>query len=129
MGRSITGPGVSQNVRIGFSLGKNSEIEVHSHSPERHIHHKSGSIGSGHAADDHHFFDAIADSLADTREVLIAGPGNAKTAFASYLADRHVELSSRVLGVLTLDHPSDAELLAQARESFKAIDQFGLGDQ
>lgn len=113
---------------ISFSAGAGSELQVHSHSADRHLHHKSGSVGSGHAADDHHFFDEIAGSLVGIHEVLIAGPGNAKTAFTSYIADRHVDLAERVVGVETLDHPTDAELLAHARRSFTAIDSLGVGD-
>jgi hypothetical protein len=28
---------------VSFSLGSSNEIEVHSHSPERHIHHRAPS--------------------------------------------------------------------------------------
>ena len=112
---------------IRFSMGASSEIVVHGHSPERRIHRKAGSIGSGHAADDHHFFDEIAEALSGIQEVLISGPGNAKTAFETYVGDRHVELAGRVVGVETLDHPTDGELLAHARKSFTAIDQLGGG--
>jgi stalled ribosome rescue protein Dom34 len=111
---------------IAFSLGARSEIEVHSQTAERRIHRKAGSIDSGHAPDDHHFFDEIAESLAGIHEVLIAGPGNAKTAFATYIDERHADLAHRVVGVETLDHPSDTELLAHARKWFAAIDQLGL---
>jgi stalled ribosome rescue protein Dom34 len=113
---------------VSFSLGSSNEIEVHSHSPERHIHHKAGSYGSGHAADDHHFFDEIAEALVGIHEVLIAGPGNAKTAFQTYLKDRHVELAKRVVGIEALDHPTEPELLAHARKYFTAIDQLGLAE-
>jgi stalled ribosome rescue protein Dom34 len=109
-----------------FSLGSSHLIEVHSHSSERRIHRKAREIGSGKAADDHHFFDEIAASLVDIREVLIAGPGNAKTAFETYITSRHVDLANRIVGIETLDHPTDGELLAHARQSFKAIDQLGL---
>ena len=111
---------------ICFSLGRSCEVEVHSQSPERRVHRKAGSIASGHAADDHQFFDEIAQSLGDVREVLISGPGNAKTAFKAYLEDRHVEVSRHVVGLETLDHPTEAELLAHARKSFAPIDQLGL---
>lgn len=112
---------------ISFSLGASSELAVHAHNADQHIHHKAGTIGSGHAAaDDHHFFDEIAESLVGIHDVLIAGPGNAKTAFETYIRERHVDLASRVAGVETLDHPTDAELLAHARKSFTAIDQLGL---
>jgi stalled ribosome rescue protein Dom34 len=109
-----------------FSQGPSSSLDVHSSSPDRHIHHKSGSVDSGHAPDDHRFFDEIADDLAGTHEVVIAGPGNAKTAFVSYIAEHHVGLAGRVVGVETLDHPTAAELLAHARKTFTAIDQLGV---
>lgn len=110
---------------ISFSLGASSEIVVHAQNPEQQIHRKAGSIGSGRAPDDHRFFDEIAASLVGIHEVLIAGPGNAKSAFKTYIGDRHVELASRVVGIETLDHPTDAELLAHAQKSFTAIDQLG----
>jgi len=108
---------------VGFSIGTSEVIDVHSHSPERRIHHKAGSIGSGHVADDHQFFDEIVEKLAGTHKVLIAGPGNAKTAFETYVQERHVDLAQRVVGIETLDHPTDGELLAHARAYFKASDQ------
>jgi stalled ribosome rescue protein Dom34 len=112
-----------------FSFGSSRVIEVHSHNPERRMHRKGGEIGSGKALDDHHFFDEIAESLEDIHEVLIAGPSNAKTAFETYVRDRHVDLAKRIVGVETLDHPTDGELLAHARKSFKAIDQLGLDNE
>jgi len=110
---------------ISFSLGASSETELHAQSDERRIHRKAGSIGSGHEPDDHHFFDAIAKSLVGIHEVLLSGPGNAKTAFETYINKRHADLASRVVGTETLDHPTAAELLAHARKSFTAIDQLG----
>ena len=112
---------------ITFSSGPSREINVHSDRSERQVHHKAGSVGSGHAPDDHHFFDEIVAAVAGVREVLIAGPGNAKTSFRTYLVDHDAELARRIVGVEPMDHPTDAELLAAARRSFLAIDQLGLG--
>ncbi len=106
-----------------FSLGTSRVIEVHSQSPERRIHARDA--GSGKAADDHDFFDEVAEALTGVREVLIAGPGNAKTAFETYITARHAELAKRIVGIETLDHPTDGQLLAHARKTFEAIDQRG----
>ena len=111
-----------------FSFGKSRVFEVHSRSPERRIHRKAREIGSGKAADDHDFFDEIVNALTDIHEVVIAGPGNAKTAFETYINARHVDLAKRIVGTETLDHPTDGELLAHARKSFHAIDQLGGED-
>jgi stalled ribosome rescue protein Dom34 len=112
---------------IGFSLGKSEVIEVHSQSPHRQIHRKSGIPGSGHAADDLDFFDEVAEAVHDVRELLITGPGTAKVAFEKYIRDRHPDVAQRIVGVETLDHPSDGELLAYARKYFKRFDQLGYG--
>ena len=112
---------------VGFSVGKSQAVEIHSQSPERRLHRKSGVPGSGHAADDHRFFDEIGEALTDGREVLITGPGTAKTAFERYVQERHPGVARRVVGVETLDHPSEGELLAYARKYFKRVDQLGIG--
>jgi len=110
---------------IGFSTGDGETVEIHSESSQRQLHRKSGKPGSGHAANDVTFFDDVAATLADGREILIAGPGTAKTAFSHHLEERHPELARRVVGVETMDHPSDGELLSFARRYFKRIDQLG----
>ena len=102
---------------IGFSLGKSEVTEIHSQSPHRQIHRKSGIPGSGHAADDLDFFAEVVEGVRDMREVLIAGPGTVQ--------GRHPDLAQRIVGVETLDHPSDGELLAYARKYFKRVDQLG----
>ena len=110
---------------IGFSLGRSDVIEIHSQSPHRQIHRKSGIPGSGHAADDLDFFAEVVAALRHMREVLITGPGTAKVAFEKYVRDRHPEVAQRIVGVETLDHPSDGELVAYARKYFKRVDQLG----
>lgn len=106
-----------------FSLGKSSVIEIHSDLGGRRIHRKSRQIGSGKAADDHHYFDEIASALHDIRLVLLVGPGNAKTALLTFLESRHPEAALKVVGVETMDHPTDGQLLAHARSYFAAADQ------
>lgn len=111
---------------IGFSLDIAETVEVHSQREDSKLHRKSGKPGTGKATDDHRFFEEIAVALNGVREVLVTGPGTAKTAFQSFLADRHPDVARRVTGVETLDHPSDRELLDHARRYFKRIDQLGL---
>ena len=110
---------------IGFSLDKSEVIEIHGQSPHLRIHRKSGIPGSGHAADDLDLFADVVGALGDMREVLITGPGTAKVAFEKYVRDRHPDVAQRIVGVETLDHPSDGELLAYARKYFKRVDQLG----
>jgi stalled ribosome rescue protein Dom34 len=88
-----------------------------------HVHHKAGSIGAGHAADDPKFFAAIADALKDAQEILVMGPGNAKGGFVKHLEAHAAALATRVVAVETADHPTDGEIVGRARRHFKVIDR------
>jgi stalled ribosome rescue protein Dom34 len=91
--------------------------------PHRHLHHKRGSIGSGHAPEDPAFFGKIAEALAGAQEILVVGPANAKTAFVKYLDGHAHDLRAKVVAVESVDHPSDGQLLDYARKHFRAIDR------
>lgn len=113
---------------VEFSDGAGETIPIQSESTNRQLHRKSGRPGSGHAPDDLAFFGDVAAAVADVREVLITGPGTAKVAFKRYVDEHHHGLAQRVVGVETLDHPSDGELLAYGRRYFRRVDQLGTFD-
>jgi stalled ribosome rescue protein Dom34 len=103
-----------------------TEVErlvLHPDHPTRHIHHKANTIGSGHAAEDHHFLQAVAQSIADAHAVLITGPANEKTELVKHIQQHDPQLAKIVVGVETVDHPTDGELVAHARKYFKAEDR------
>ncbi len=112
---------------IDFSVDDKHVVTVQQEGGQRKVHLKSTVIGSGKAKQDHHYFDEIVESLGNVREILITGPGSAKTEFSKDLAKRHADVAKRVVGIESLDHPSDGELLAYAKKSFKRIDAM-LGD-
>jgi stalled ribosome rescue protein Dom34 len=91
--------------------------------PTIHIHHKANSIGSGHAAADHDFLNAVTEAIADAREVLVTGPANAKTELLKYIHLRAPKVMLQIVGVESVDHPSDGQLIAFARKYFKAKDR------
>jgi stalled ribosome rescue protein Dom34 len=112
---------------VDFNFDDKHVVNVHHRGSHRQVHHKAGAQGSGHAPEDQHYFDAIVTALGDAREVLITGPGTAKAAFRQHLDHRHPTLARRVVGVETLDHPTEGQLLDFARRHFKRIDAM-LGD-
>jgi hypothetical protein len=98
-------------------------LVLHPDNPTRHIHHKANSIGSGHAAEDKNFLHAVAESIADAGAVLITGPANAKTELVKHIDQHDPQLTKKIVGVETVDHPSDAQLVAHARHYFKIEDE------
>src|SRR6195952_4777759 len=91
--------------------------------PTRHIHHKANSIGSGHASTSPDYLRAVAESVADAGAVLITGPANAKTELVEYIRLYAAKLTKAIAGVETVDHPSDAQLVAYARKYLMATDR------
>jgi len=87
------------------------------------IHHKAGSIGSGHAHDSKTYLTAVTDALQLSNEILIVGHGTAKNELASFIRDHVATLAPRILGVETVDQPTKGEIVAFARKFFEAKDR------
>lgn len=71
-----------------------------------------------HALSDH-FFRSIAEGLHDASEILVLGPGSAKLDFVRFVHQHDHDLSRRILGIETLDHPTDGQLAAFVRQTFR----------
>jgi hypothetical protein len=103
-----------------------SDVEmkrVKAHQPFRKVHHKAGAIGAGKAVADVSFFDHIADGLRGVREWLLAGPGHSKMDFLRHIEAHMPYLKEKLVAVQPMDHPTDGELMEQARCFFKAFDK------
>jgi stalled ribosome rescue protein Dom34 len=71
------------------------------------------------------FFSDLCVQLKSAKEILISGPGLAKEQFRHFLESEHGQnISKQVVGVETVDHPTDAQILALARKFFKARDVY-----
>jgi stalled ribosome rescue protein Dom34 len=105
-----------------FNPSDADRLVLHPDNPHVHIHHKANSIGSGHAAEDQNFLDAVAKAIADAGAVLITGPANAKNDLVKHISAHEPQLMKIITGIETVDHPSDGELVAHARKYFKVED-------
>lgn len=93
---------------------------------------KSGVDHHSHNKKDHHvdagldhFFRALALRLKDAKQILILGPGLAKTHFKTYLETHHAaDLAKKIVGMEASDHPTDNQVLASSRKFFATYDLF-----
>lgn len=86
-------------------------------------HHQNNETDKHKHADK--FFHEVAGALSGAAEILVIGHGTAKQEFVHHLNSHHHEqLAKKVVGVETVDHPSDNQLLALARKFFKTWDKF-----
>ncbi|HCX66281.1 translational machinery protein [Parvibaculum sp.] len=74
-------------------------------------------------SEDGTFFDEVAEKLAGAGEILIVGPANAKLGFLNRLQKKHGAIAEHVIGIETVDHPSDGQLLDFARSYFRKADR------
>ncbi|HUO43517.1 MAG TPA: translational machinery protein [Burkholderiales bacterium] len=88
-----------------------------------HLHHKRGVIGSGRAAEDHAFYEKVVAALKGAQEILIVGPASAKEELSRHIAQHHHDMAPKIVGIETVDHPSDGQLLVYARKYFRAADR------
>jgi stalled ribosome rescue protein Dom34 len=92
------------------------------------LHHKrgmdkSGSVGSGRTQEDQNFYHEVVEALKGAREILVVGPANAKLNLIKHIHNHDQHMSDKVIGVESIDHPTDPQLVAYARKYFTAADR------
>lgn len=105
---------------IDFSTRRDRRIAPASSAGRSQLHHKEGAVGSGRAKRDRELFESIADALVDSAQILPVGPASAKNELAEYLARHRPPTHSRIVGIETVDHSPENQLLAYARAWFDA---------
>lgn len=102
---------------IHFDLnGSDTEaFKTHSMHPHPHLKH-----GDGDEPNNSRYFNDIADALKEAAHILIVGPGIEKATFVKHLNEQVPVIAEKVKAVETVDHPSEAQLLAYARKHFLA---------
>ncbi|MBS2012889.1 MAG: translational machinery protein [Deltaproteobacteria bacterium] len=74
------------------------------------------------------FLHAVAKALETAGEVLVVGPGTAKLELLKHVQKHHRALGDKIVGVETVDHPTDNQLVTYARKYFQAEDRMrGIG--
>ncbi len=96
--------------------------------PHKHLHHKRGTIehgdvGTGRSPEDQHYYHAIIEALAGAQEILIVGPGQAKLALLKHAHAHDPKVAEKIVGIETVDHPTDGQLVAYTRKYFVAKDR------
>jgi hypothetical protein len=88
--------------------------------PPHHVHRhpKGASAEHNHAGDAVHFYDEVAHALERASHILLVGPSTAKLQFLRHLTKHHPRLDAKVVGIETVDHPSDGQLIAHAKRYF-----------
>jgi hypothetical protein len=107
---------------IQFNADEHENATVSTRSKHGNIHQKAGVVGSGHHVADQTYLHEVVEAVASANEILIVGPSSAKLELMKHMVKHDANIASKVVGIETVDHPSDAQLLAYAKKSFTRID-------
>lgn len=109
-----------------FHIAKDGfdETVIQTEKPHRKLHRKSGpgAVSGRRAHVDPAYYEDISKELAESQEILVLGPSTAKLELIRYIHKHHAALGEKVIGVETVDHPSDRQLVGYARRYFEATD-------
>lgn len=72
---------------------------------------------------EHEFYADVCDALAGIAEVLVTGSRTAQADFKHYVEKHRAALAPQIVGYETVDHPSDKQLVAMARQYFLKHDR------
>src|SRR5580704_11801068 len=93
--------------------------------PKHHVHRhpKGGTAEHNHPDDMQHFFADVARALEGAEKILVVGPSTAKLQFLKYAHQRAPKIEPHIVGVETVDHPTDAQLVAYIKRYFQVTDR------
>jgi stalled ribosome rescue protein Dom34 len=108
-----------------FHVAPEAFDETTIRAPHKHIHrHPKGSAEPRtHPDDANRFFHEVTTALEGAAEVLIVGPSTAKLQFIRYAQEHAQAVARAIVGIETVDHPTDPQLVAYARQYFRAADR------
>lgn len=112
---------------IHFNAETSDAEVIKTQSKHPHLHHHAGTLGSGNVTNDEHYLHAVTQGIADAQEVLVVGPGSAKLKLLKHIHGHDPKVTEKIVGVETVDHPTDPQLLAFAKKYFVKVDRM-LGD-
>lgn len=106
-----------------FHLAAGGQMKTQELANSTQEHHTRSHKEDRHASDG--FFHQVISALSSSSEVLLMGPGTAKTEFQHHLEKHgHAAIAKKIIAVETVDHPSEKQILELARKTFKAKDLF-----
>ena len=108
---------------MNFNAEEAEAKHIQSQSKHKNLHSKSSGPGSGNAPENKAYYHEVGAGVAAAREILVVGPSSAKLFLIKHLEKHDPAIAAKVVGVETVDHPSDGQLLAYARHYFVAADR------
>lgn len=73
--------------------------------------------------EDQGYYHHVVEALKDAAEILVVGPAQAKLELVKHISKHDHNMLGRIVGVESVDHPSDGQIAKYARNYFKIADK------
>jgi stalled ribosome rescue protein Dom34 len=93
---------------------RTEKIKAHTHHTKQH---------GSQVRSEHEFFDHVCDALHGVAEVLVTGPRTGLADFRHHVDKHRPQTARLIVAYETVDHPSDRQLVALARQYFLRHDR------
>jgi len=107
---------------IQFNGDTHENSTITKKSKHGNVHQKAGVLSGHHQVSSPAYLHQVVEAVAGSNEILIVGPGVAKLELIKHINHHDAKISNKVVGVETVDHPSDGQLLAYAKKYFLRAD-------
>ena len=107
---------------IQFNADTHENSTITTKSKHGNIHQKAGVLTGHHQVSSQAYLHEVVEAVSGTNEILIVGPGVAKLELIKHINHHDAKISHKVVGVETVDHPTDGQLLAYAKKYFLRVD-------
>jgi stalled ribosome rescue protein Dom34 len=110
-----------------FHVAPESFDESTIQAPHRQVnrHERRAGPEKNHPQDEQRFFHDVAQALESAAQILILGPSTAKFHFLKYLHKHAHALEPRIVGIETVDHPTDRQIAAYVRRYLRPAEVTG----
>ncbi len=85
------------------------------HAPNHQVHRDTSAA--------EHYYHQVSQALAKAGEILVLGPGSAKLELVKHVHRHDHALVDKIVGVETVDHPTDKQIVAYVRKYFHDEDR------
>jgi len=99
----------------------NDQMERKKVTVSHHEHHTHKRDQFDVAREEPRLFKEVVAELKDSDRLLVVGPGVAKHHFHAYLNEHQPFFGKKVVGIETVDHPTDNQIAAMARKFLEKV--------
>jgi len=116
---------IDHNEARVFHVSEGAFDEATLKAPRHHLHRhpKGGTAEHNHPDDLRHLFEEVAHALEGAEQILVVGPSTAKLQFLRFAREHAKAIESHIVGVETVDHPTDAQLVSHIKQYFHVTDR------